>query len=216
MSGNAAKEISAMLEGSIEKVESIVRDTQNRVERLIEEGHSKVEHGTNVAQECGRVLHEIVDNVSKVTSMAQEISAASNEQSKGVGEISKAMNQLDHVTQQNAQTSDATASSSEQLSGQAANLRNVVGRLMLEIEGHGYHANYSHGSGHSSNPAKTTKPIKDNVYQLKSSSMKSKTHTKNKPTSSSETHHHQTAKAAAGTSSTPATPSFDDSRFEDV
>jgi methyl-accepting chemotaxis protein len=216
MSGNAAKEISAMLEGSIEKVESIVHDTQNRVERLIEEGHSKVEHGTSVAQECGRVLHEIVENVAKVTRMAQEISAASNEQSKGVGEISKAMNQLDHVTQQNAQTSDATASSSEQLSRQASNLRTVVGRLMQEIEGQSHYPHNNLGNGSSSTPTQITKPQKDNVYQLNTASMKPKLHSNVKTKLSSETHHQKTTKIAASTSPTTATPSFDDSRFEDV
>lgn len=219
MSGNAAKEISSMLEGSIQKVEGIVQDTQKRVERLIEDGKHKVEQGTGVARECGRVLHEIVSNIEKVTLMAQEISAASNEQSKGVSEISKAMNQLDHVTQQNAQTSDMTASSSEQLSTQAANLRSVVGKLMREVEGdngsdqYGVHQkDYQDQKSFKSEMRKN----KNNVVPLKaklgSKASKSFSNGKNSSSLSSQ----GSAKLMAANGATATTPSFDDSRFEDV
>ncbi len=211
MSGNAAKEISSMLEGSIQKVESIVRDTQNRVERLIEEGSTRVEQGTNVARECGEVLNEIVENVSKVTSMATEISSASNEQSKGVAEISKAMSQLDHVTQQNAQTSDATASSSEQLSAQAVNLKNSVSRLLREIEGNSSEVHTA--TSHNNQMQTPYKPEKNNVAQFKTKDSKTRSlkHVEKKSTPVT-----QALKSAVGSGFTQQTPSYDDSRFEDV
>ncbi len=84
MSGNAAKEISDMLSASVLKVESIVRETQTKVDDLIVVGKVKIENGTKIAQECGDVLSEIVTNVATVSSMASEISNASSEQSKGM------------------------------------------------------------------------------------------------------------------------------------
>jgi methyl-accepting chemotaxis protein len=214
MSGNAAKEISTMLDGSIQKVESIVRETQSRVEHLIEQGHSKVEQGTGVAHQCGEVLREIVENVAKVTNMAEEISAASDEQSKGVSEISKAMNQLDHVTQQNAQTSDATASSSAQLSNQATGLKNTVGRLMTEVEGSGIQAKSIYVE--TANKSRPTKSTPSNVIPMKSHTAKLKVPTSakvNRPPGSSVS---SPLKAAAGSGAVAQTPSADDSRFEDV
>lgn len=124
MSGNAAKEIASMLEDSIQKVDRIVNETKG-----------KVENGTEVARQCGDVLDEIVTNVSSVTQMVGEISTACQEQAQGVQEITKAMNQLDQVTQENAATSEEAASTAEELSAQAESLRGVVQLLIQTIKG---------------------------------------------------------------------------------
>lgn len=135
MSGNAAKEISSMLEESIQKVEGIVNETKQKVEHLILDGKHKVESGTRIAKQCGDVLEEIVKNVSNVTQMANEISTACQEQAQGVQEITKAMNQLDQVTQTNAATSEEAASAAEELSAQAESLQSVVGILVVTVKG---------------------------------------------------------------------------------
>lgn len=135
MSGNAAKEITALLDGSIQKVEGIVNDTKSKVTTLIHDGHSKIDAGIRIAHECESVLSEIVDNVSSVTQMANEISTACQEQATGVHEITKAMSQLDQVTQANATTSEEVASSAEELSGQAESLRSAVRVLVKTIHG---------------------------------------------------------------------------------
>jgi methyl-accepting chemotaxis protein len=137
MSGNAAKEISDMLNGSIQKVEGIVNDTKVKVERLISEGKTKVETGTVVAKQCGEILEEVVRNVGEVNTMISEISTASHEQAQGVSEITKAMNQMDQVTHQNAATSQEAASSSEELSAQSESLLRVVRTLEETIRGAG-------------------------------------------------------------------------------
>ncbi len=137
MSGNAAKEISEMLDSSISKVESIVRESKTKVETLVSTGKQKVESGVETARQCSSVLDEIVGNVTKVTGLAQEISQASKEQAQGVGEINKAMSQLDTVTQQNSATSQQTASSAEQLSAQAVSLKSAIGELVTAVQGGG-------------------------------------------------------------------------------
>lgn len=136
MSGNAANEISVLLDSSIKKVEDIVKDTKVKVEFLVKEGTIKVDMGTRIAQECSDVLVEIVTNTNKVTKMTNEISTACQEQSLGVQEITRAMNQLDQVTQTNATTSEEAASAAEQLSTQATSLQGVVDLLFVTIKGH--------------------------------------------------------------------------------
>jgi methyl-accepting chemotaxis protein len=135
MSGNAAKEISSMLESSIQKVQGIVDATKSKVEHLIVDSRSKVENGTQVAQKCGEALNGILTSVQEVDGMVGEISSASNEQAQGVIEINKAMNQLDQVTQQNTAVSQQAATSAEQLNGQAAQLKQMVGDLFALING---------------------------------------------------------------------------------
>ena len=135
MSGNAAKEISEMLNGSIQKVESIVKDTKVKVEELIFSGREKVDTGIQIAKQCGTALDGIVNNVSTVSSMAGEISSANQEQSLGIAEINKAMGQLDQVMQQNSSTSQEAASAATQLASQAEALKSSVRQLIQIVDG---------------------------------------------------------------------------------
>lgn len=135
MSGNAAKEISQMLQESIQKVEGIVTETRSKMNQLVAAGKEKVEAGTVVAKHCGELLNEIVTDNSEVSRMVSEIAVASSEQSQGVQEVSKAMSQLDQVTQQNATASQDSASAAVQLSKQAEALRGAVSLLNQAIKG---------------------------------------------------------------------------------
>lgn len=135
MSGNAAKEITDMLDASISKVEGIVKDTQQKVGILVQSGKDKVDSGVTVAKQCSDVLNDIVQNVSRVSGLSQEITQASKEQALGVSEINKAMSQLDSVTQRNTATSEEAASAAEELSGQAESMKDAVSELMTLING---------------------------------------------------------------------------------
>jgi methyl-accepting chemotaxis protein len=135
MSGSAAKEISSLLDGSIQKVESIVNETKTNVGKLIAEGKNKVDAGTEVARQCGNVLNEIVNNVTSVSQMASEISNASQEQAQGVLEITKAIGQLDTVTQQNAATSETASAAAKELTGQVESLDAAASRLVETVLG---------------------------------------------------------------------------------
>lgn len=135
MSGNAAKEITEMLDSSMTSVESIVAETKKSVEVLVAQGREKVETGVETAKQCATILGEIVKNVSAVSGLAKEISSASTEQAQGVGEINKAMGQLDTVTQQNAAASEQAARSAQELTTQAESLRGMVSELVLMIDG---------------------------------------------------------------------------------
>lgn len=135
MSGNAAKEISEMLSGSIAKVESIVEGTQSRVNILVENSKQKVEAGTQVAANCESAFLEIVKKVEEVRQRVQEISTATQEQAHGAAEIARVITQLDQVTKQNTTVSQQTSSAAHELSSQAEVLASVVSQLVMAVEG---------------------------------------------------------------------------------
>lgn len=137
MSGNAAKEIADMLNGSISRVEGIVSNTKTQVERLVADGKSKVQSGTIVAKQCAEILEDVVRNVSEVNDMIDEISTAAQEQSQGVSEITKAINQLDESTHNNASISQESSKAAEQLTGQAEHMMGVVWTLQEIVQGEG-------------------------------------------------------------------------------
>jgi methyl-accepting chemotaxis protein len=135
MSGNAAKEITGLLEDSIKKVESLVIETRSKVETLAQQGKQEVDEGVEVAKRCGQVLGNIVTDSTSVASMASEISSASQEQAQGISEINKAMSQLDQVTQQNSAAGEQAARAAEDLSLQAEVLKTAVDQLVFAIKG---------------------------------------------------------------------------------
>ncbi|RYZ77294.1 MAG: hypothetical protein EOP05_02320, partial [Proteobacteria bacterium] len=135
MSGNAAKEISQMLEESSRRVEGIVDQTKSKIDRLVIVGREKLADGTSRAHSCGDILEEIVGNVTQVGQLMTEIATASSEQSQGVQEITRAMAQLDQVTQQNAVASQDSANASEQLSNEAEELREIIEQLNRTVQG---------------------------------------------------------------------------------
>lgn len=202
MSGNAAKEITEMLDGSIQKVEGIVNETKSKVEHLISDGKSKVERGTQIAHRCGEVLEEIVQNVGRVSSMSNDISMASKEQAQGISEITKAMAQLDQVTQQNAATSEEAASSAEELSAQAESLQAAVDELVRTIEG---------GKAKAASSALRGSSKKAHLSVVKSYPLKSE---RKAPKRNEKVVPLSQPMVANGSDS--SMPSFDDPRFKDV
>jgi methyl-accepting chemotaxis protein len=135
MSGNASKEIFAMLEDSISKVKQIADSTKTNVGQLMEKSREKVDAGTVIAKRCSDVLGEIVTAADSVTQRVAEISTASQEQAKGIQEINKAVAQLDSVTQTNASSSNESAEAASHLSVEARELRNSVNELVQVILG---------------------------------------------------------------------------------
>ncbi len=207
MSGNAAKEITTMLDESIRKVEMTVQETKTSVDRLISDGKVKINNGIKVANDCGNVLEEIVVSIAKVNAMAEEISTASVEQSQGISEITKAMHQLDQVTQQNAAASEEAASSAEELSAQAEVLKATVGVLVTTIKGGEQTYQQASAPAMSMSSTPTYSTTKSNVIQMTKPAAK-------------KTVAHMPVKKAVGamneSSSNEKAPAYDDARFKDV
>jgi methyl-accepting chemotaxis protein len=69
---------------------------------LINESIQRVTDGSELVDQCGKTLEEIVGSVKRVTDIITEISAASQEQASGIDQVNKAIMQMDETTQQNA------------------------------------------------------------------------------------------------------------------
>ncbi|MBU2699976.1 methyl-accepting chemotaxis protein [Sporomusaceae bacterium BoRhaA] len=109
-SADAAKETTAMIEGSIKKVDS----------------------GTKIANETSEALNGIVDGVAQVAILVGDIAGASNEQATAISQVNQAIAQVSQVVQTNSATAEESASSSEELSSQAEVLKNNVSKFKLK------------------------------------------------------------------------------------
>ncbi len=84
--------------------------------------HSSVK----IAEKTRTMLNTLTPNIQKTSELIEEISVASREQEEGANQVNLALQQLDDVIQRNVVTCDNLASSSEELSGQAEQLRLAV------------------------------------------------------------------------------------------
>lgn len=108
-SANAAREIKALINASVEQVES----------------------GSQLVQSAGETMNNIVNSVQQVNSIIRDITLSTSQQRDGIGQINTAVGQLDQMTQQNAALVEQSAAAAESLYDQARKLADVVGRFKL-------------------------------------------------------------------------------------
>ena len=108
-SAGAAREIKALIDASVQRVES----------------------GDRQVGEAGETMGRIVDSVQRVTAIVGEISTGAAEQSTGIGEVNGAMSQLDRMTQQNAALVEQSAAAAESLQSEARKLTETVAAFRL-------------------------------------------------------------------------------------
>jgi methyl-accepting chemotaxis protein len=101
------------------------------IKGLITTAGTKVETGSELVEQTGKSLGEIVTQVKKVADLIAEIAAASSEQATGIEQVNKAVTQMDSVTQQNAAQTEELSSTAQKLAAQARELRTQVGQFKL-------------------------------------------------------------------------------------
>ena len=77
MSGSAAKDISQLLDNSIQKVESIVHESKQKAQVILTVGQEKIKVGQKTAEDCKQVLEEIYQKSFSVNEMMKSINNAS-------------------------------------------------------------------------------------------------------------------------------------------
>ncbi len=101
------------------------------ISALIRESRQKVEHGTAQAQNAGNSMSQIMASISSVSAIVASISAASTEQSTGIDQVNMAVAQIDAATQQNAALVEQAAAAAESLGEQALHLQQQVAAFKL-------------------------------------------------------------------------------------
>ncbi len=96
------------------------------IKELIQESVVRVDEGTVLANTSGKTLQEIIASVKQVDDIIREISTASYQQAAGIQQVHRAITHMDSMTQQNAALVEQTASASEVMGQQVANLANQI------------------------------------------------------------------------------------------
>jgi uncharacterized phage infection (PIP) family protein YhgE len=111
-SAAAAKEIKALIDDSVEKVNA----------------------GTQLADKAGNTMNEVVTSVKRVTDIIGEIADASAEQTAGIEQVNQAIAAMDQATQQNAALVEESAAAAASMREQASSLIRVIGAFSTGAE----------------------------------------------------------------------------------
>ncbi len=129
------------------------------IKGLINESIQRVNDGSELVNQSGKTLEEIVSSVKRVTDIIAEISAASQEQASGIDQVNKAIMQMDETTQQNAALVEETTSASQSMKDQARELMTQVEVFKTGGESHSERHTAAKRDAKHSTTAPQSKPM---------------------------------------------------------
>jgi len=135
LSGNAARDISSMLQGSIAKVNKIIEESQKNMQATANDVKTKVNASEHIVETSVKFLDTIIAKSKEVDVLVTAIATASIEQTTGVSEINKSMQQLDQITNKNAGAGQEVAAAASALAQQSDNLVQIVTDLKALVHG---------------------------------------------------------------------------------
>ncbi len=101
------------------------------IKDLITLSVDKVGQGTQLVDNAGRTMHEIVTAIHRVTEIVGDISTANQVQSLGIGQVGAAIAHLDQTTQANAALVEESATATRSLHQQTEQLVHSVSSFRL-------------------------------------------------------------------------------------
>lgn len=107
------------------KSANAAKDTTALINRAIE----KVHDGTVIADKTAKSLNMASEKAAKIDNTVKKISAASSAQSTSIEEINQAVEQISTVTQTNSATAEESAAASEELTGEANQLKEQLAKF---------------------------------------------------------------------------------------
>jgi len=101
-------------------------EAAKEIKSLISASVDKVNVGSQLVDQAGATMEEIVSSVKRVSSIMAEIASASAEQSSGIQGVGAAISELDNMTVQNAALVEEASAAAHQLADQAEHLSHAL------------------------------------------------------------------------------------------
>ena len=116
----------AVVATEVRNLASRSAEAAKEIKELIQDSVTKVEAGSELVNQSGETLRDIVDGVKKVGDIVAEITAASTEQSAGIDQVNIAVTSMDESTQQNAALAEQISAASASLYNKAQQMEHGV------------------------------------------------------------------------------------------
>jgi methyl-accepting chemotaxis protein len=121
----------AVVAGEVRNLATRSAQAAREIKALIGSSVESVGNGTQLVNEAGQTMQELIASIQKVSRLMSDISTASGEQSAGVSQVGEAVVQLDQTTQQNAALVEEMSAAASSLRQQADELVRTVSVFQL-------------------------------------------------------------------------------------
>ncbi|MCC2974825.1 methyl-accepting chemotaxis protein [Massilia sp. IC2-476] len=122
----------AVVAGEVRNLAHRSAAAAKEIKALIEDSVAKVDAGATLVGQTGGTIRRVVEGVHRVTGIIGHISSATASQRADIERVDSAIAGLDEMTVQNASLVDEAAAAAESLRVQAAQLNAVVGIFQLD------------------------------------------------------------------------------------
>ncbi|MBF0620699.1 MAG: methyl-accepting chemotaxis protein [Magnetococcales bacterium] len=99
---------------------------------------------SQVAENAGAMLEQLVPDIQKTANLVQEISASSQEQNSGAAQVNEALQRLDKTIQENAANSEEISANADEFSMHIGEIRDALRFFKVGHQGHSSQALISH------------------------------------------------------------------------
>ena len=122
----------AVVAGEVRNLAQRAATAAKDIKALITTSVANVGSGTELVDQAGTTMQDIVASVGRVATIMTDILAAGEEQSAGIEQINQAIAQMDQVTQQNSGLVEEAAAAAAALQDQAESLAQLAATFRLD------------------------------------------------------------------------------------
>lgn len=116
----------AVVAGEVRNLAQRSAGAAKEIKDLIRDSVVKIENGSQLVNESGTTLTEIVKSVREVKEMIAGISQSSSEQSAGISQVGEAISRMDEMTQQNAALVEQVSAAGESMAEQTRTMSDLI------------------------------------------------------------------------------------------
>lgn len=116
----------AVVASEVRNLASRSADAAKEIKALIEASVKKVEQGSELVNESGDKLQQIVDGVRSVSELVDGIAAATSQQASEIDNINQSFEKIDRSVKQNSELVKSTSAASDSMNQQSQKLSELV------------------------------------------------------------------------------------------
>ncbi len=121
----------AVVADEVRSLASKSAEAASNTTALIEGTIQAVESGTNIAGKTAEAIMETVESTKSAVTYVDKISSATDNQAEAISQVTTGMDQISSVVQTNSATAEESAAASEELAGQSQLLKSLISRFKL-------------------------------------------------------------------------------------